>query len=284
MKLQELWPIVQTWLFTHGIKVLGIIVVVLIVNKFISVGVEKLVRRIITTKHGELSKQAEEKRENTLIKILSGTARILVWILALMMILSEVGVNIGPLIAGAGVIGLAVGFGGQYLVKDIFTGLFIILENQYRVGDAVEISGIGGSVEDISLRVTTLRDLDGTVHHIPHGEVTTVSNKSKGFSRINVDVGIGYGSDINIARDIINKVGEDLAKDKEWVNDIISAPTFLRVQDLGDSAVILKIIGDTKPSRQFAVAGEFRKRIKEAFDDAGIEIPFPQVTMHQLSE
>jgi small conductance mechanosensitive channel len=284
MKLQELWPIVQTWLLTHGIKVVGIIVVVLIVNKFISVGVEKLVRRIITTKHGELSKQAEEKRENTLIKILSGTARILVWILALMMILSEVGVNIGPLIAGAGVIGLAVGFGGQYLVKDIFTGLFIILENQYRVGDAVEISGIGGSVEDISLRVTTLRDLDGTVHHIPHGEVTTVSNKSKGFSRINVDVGIGYGSDINIARDIINKVGEDLAKDKEWGSDIISAPTFLRVQDLGDSAVILKIIGDTKPSRQFAVAGEFRKRIKEAFDDAGIEIPFPQVTMHQLSE
>jgi len=284
MKMNDIWLDLQGWALVHGVKIIGILVVALIVNKFAAIGIERLIQRVITNKGGLLSKEAEEKREKTLTKILTGTAHVLLWIFAIMMILSEIGVNIGPLIAGAGVIGLAVGFGGQYLVKDIFTGLFIIIENQYRVGDSVEISGIGGSVEDISLRITTLRDLDGVVHHIPHGAVTTVSNMSKGFSRINIDVGIGYGADINKARDVINEVGQSLLEDDVWKNDIITAPCFLRVQDLGDSAVILKIIGDTRPARQFAVAGEMRKRVKEAFDGAGIEIPFPQVTMHQLSE
>ena len=279
--MNDIWLALQSWALVHGVKIIGILVVVLIVNKLVAIGIERLIQRVITNKGGLLSKEAEEKREKTLTKILSGTARVLIWLFAVMMILSEIGVDIGPLIAGAGVIGLAVGFGGQYLVKDIFTGLFIILENQYRVGDAVEISGIGGSVEDISLRVTTLRDLDGVVHYIPHGEVTTVSNKSKGFSRINIDIGIGYSADINKAKEIINKVGQKLLEDEVWKNDIIEAPYFLRVQDLGDSAVILKIIGDTRPARQFAVAGEMRKRVKEAFDEAGIEIPFPQVVVHK---
>lgn len=281
MIMEQIGGVMLGWVQSHGIVVAGIIIITFITNRFVHVGIERVVQRMVTNKNGQLSKEAEEKRERTLSKILSGTARIIIWIFALLLVLSEIGIDIGPLIAGAGVIGLAVGFGGQYLVKDIFTGLFIILENQYRVGDTVEICGIAGTVEDISLRVTVLRDLDGVVHHIPHGEVTTVSNKSKGFSRINVDIGVGYGVNINTARDIINKVGKEMLEDEVWKHDIIEAPHFLRVQDLGDSAVILKIVGDTRPSRQFAVAGEVRKRVKEAFDEAKIEIPFPQIVVHQ---
>jgi small-conductance mechanosensitive channel len=281
MNMENIANALKDWGITHGLTIIGIIVAVLLINRFIKIGIAKVVEKAVTNKGGELSKEAEEKREATLTRILSGTARILVWIFAIMMILSEIGVNIGPLIAGAGVIGLAVGFGGQYLVKDIVTGLFIIIENQYRVGDAVEIAGLSGTVEDISLRDTVLRDLDGVVHYIPHGEITTVSNKSHGFSRVNVDIGIGYGADINKAAEIINEVGNKLAEDEQWKHEVVEAPYFLRVQELGDSAVVLKIIGDTRPSRQFAVAGEIRKRVKEAFDKEGIEIPFPQMVVHK---
>jgi small-conductance mechanosensitive channel len=208
--------------------------------------------------------------------------KFLVVVLAALMILSEFGVNIAPLIAGAGIIGLAVGFGGQYVIRDIITGLFIILENQYRVGDAVTISGIAGSVEDITLRVTVLRDLDGTVHHIPHGEVTTVSNKAKGFAR--VDIGVSYDTQLEKVIDVINQVGQEMTEDEYFGDLITDAPKFLRVNEFADSAVILKILGETKPLSQWEVAGELRKRLKIAFDREGIEIPYPQVVMHNSTK
>ncbi len=225
--------------------------------------------------------EAEKKREDTIIHVFSGAFGVVLWTAAAMMIVSEFGIDIGPLIAGAGIIGVAVGFGGQYLIRDVISGLFMILENQYRVGDSVCLNDTCGVVEEISLRVTVLRDLDGVVHHIPNGEIKLTSNKSKSFSRINLNVGISYESDLKKAIATIEDVGKKMAKDRTWKTKLKKRPTFLRVDDLADSAVVLKIVGETKPGDQWAVTGELRKRIKLAFDKAGITIPYPQLTIHQ---
>jgi small conductance mechanosensitive channel len=266
------------WSRESGLQVLILLIVGLVLYRTGGKAIEKLVRKAVSKSDG-LSELEEEKREDTLIKIFEGTLKIIIIIAVFLMVLSEFGINIAPLIAGAGIIGLAVGFGGQYLIKDLITGLFIILENQYRVGDVVTIANISGAVEDITLRMTVLRDLDGTVHHIPHGEVTTVSNLAKGFSRINLNIGVSYETELEKVIDVINKVGEDLAKDEHFKDTIIDAPKFLRVDNFGDSSVDIKILGETKPLQQWEATGELRKRLKIAFDKNGIEIPFPQVVV-----
>ena len=207
---------------------------------------------------------------------------VLIIVVAGLMVLSEIGVAIGPLLAAAGVAGVAIGFGGQYLIRDLISGLFIILENQYRVGDVVCFGDTCGLVETLSLRATTMRDLDGTVHHVPHGEITKVANLSKKFARVNLNIGVSYVADLEQVEKLVNEVGEDLAQDPAWADKIIEPPRFVRVEDFADSAVIIKILGDTKPIEQWAVAGELRKRLKIAFDKAGIEIPFPQRVVHQV--
>jgi small conductance mechanosensitive channel len=268
------------WLLSHGINILIVISGTFILNKVFKRIIRRSVR-IAVTSNSQVSQDAEKKREETLMRIFNGIVKILLITIATLMILSEIGIKIAPILAGAGIVGIAVGFGGQYLIRDIITGLFIIIENQFRVGDVVSIKGVGGTVEDITLRMTTLRDLDGTVHHIPNGEITVVSNMSKYFSRVNLNIGVAYNTRLDHAIEVVNKVGKDLAEDPDWKEHIISAPQFLRVDSLSDSSVDLKILGDTKPIMQWAVMGELRKRIKEAFDKEGIEIPFPQLTVHK---
>jgi small conductance mechanosensitive channel len=268
------------WLLSHGINILIIIVGTFVLNKIMGRIIKRSVKIAVAT-NSQVSKEAEEKRENTLIRIFKGIVRILLIIISTLMVLSEIGIQIAPILAGAGIAGIAVGFGGQYLIRDIITGLFIIMENQFRVGDVVTINSTGGTVEDITLRMTTLRDLDGTVHHIPNGEITIVSNMSKYFSRVNLNVGVAYNTRLDHAIEVINRVGKNLAEDPAWKVHIISAPQFLRVDSLSDSSIDLKILGDTKPIMQWAVAGELRKRVKEEFDKEGIEIPFPQIVLHQ---
>ncbi|WP_339919794.1 mechanosensitive ion channel family protein [uncultured Flavobacterium sp.] len=268
------------WLLTSGLKIVFIVIGSLILNKVIITFIEKGVR-IAVRPDGISSKDAEEKRENTLIQIFTTTSKIGLMTIAGLMVLQEFGVEIAPILAAAGIVGLAFGFGGQYLIRDIISGLFIILENQYRVGDIVNFDNAGGTVQEISLRKTTLRDLDGTVHHIPHGEIKKVSNLSKDFSRINLDMGVGYSSNLEHVITVINKVGNEIANDPLWKDNIILAPQFLRVNDFADSSIMLKILGETLPSKQWEVTGELRKRLKVAFDDEGIEIPFPQVVMHR---
>ncbi len=198
------------------------------------------------------------------------------------MVVAQLGVNIAPLIAGAGVIGLAIGFGAQSMVKDVIAGLFIVAENQYRVGDVVQFDHETiGQVISLSLRVTVLRDLDGIEHHIPNGAITITSNYSKEFSGINLDLGVAYDTDLNKAIDVINKVGDDLSKDKAWKDLILEKPQFLRVDNFGDNSIDIKITGTVKPLKQWSVTGELRKRIKIAFDEANIEIPFPQRVIHE---
>lgn len=273
---QEYWTIFLTAIP----KIIMIIVIGFVVAKVGKKILEKIIRRAIKGEP-DLDEKAELKREETLIAILGGTFNIVLWLVILLLILSELSINIAPIIASAGVIGIAVGFGGQYLIRDIITGIFILLENQYRVGDTVDINQFVGKVEQITLRKTTLRDVDGNVHHIPHGEVTMVTNKSAKFSQVNIDFGIAYESDIDVAIEMINRVGEELYNDDTWSRDLLEAPYFKRVQDLGNSAVILKIFAKTKAGRQFDVAGELRLRLKKMADIAGISIPYPQMMVHQ---
>lgn len=281
--IEKYGELIVPWLLTSGVKIIFIIIAALILNKVITSFIEKAVR-IAVRPDKNSSAEAEAKREDTLIQIFSTTSKISILLITGLMVLQEFGVEIAPILAAAGIVGLAFGFGGQYLIRDIISGLFIILENQYRIGDIVNFDNAGGEVIEISLRKTTLRDLDGTVHHIPHGEIKKVSNLSKDFSRINIDMGVGYSSNLEHVITVINSVGTALANDPLWKNAIISAPQFLRVNDFADSAIMLKILGETLPSKQWEVAGELRKRLKVAFDKEGIEIPFPQMTLHHVRE
>jgi len=269
------------WFLSHGIKILFIAIGAYTLNKISKRSIEKIVRvAVVSNKY--LSKQAEKKREDTLIRIFIWTSRIIILFVTILMILQEIGVPIGPILAGAGIIGLAVGFGGQYLIRDIISGFFIILENQYRIGDVVSFDGTGGLVEDISMRMTTLRDLDGTVHHVPHGEIKKVSNLSKDFARVNLNIGVSYSSKLDHIIQVVNKVGNELSQDPQWKEFIITPPQFLRVDDFADSAIVIKILGETQPLKQWEVTGELRKRIKIDFDNEGIEIPFPQRVIHKI--
>lgn len=271
---------IRPWIINHGINILFIIFIALIfTHKFNRVIIAKIIRLTVIDKNH--SEKETKQRQDTLIKIYSTFFIILVWFIALSMILQEIGINIGALIAAAGILGIAIGFGAQDLVKDFLSGFFIIKENQYRIGDVVTIAGAEGQVEDISLRMTTLRDLDGTAHHIPHGEITIVSNRSKYYAQVNLNIGVSYNSDLEKVISTINEVGQKLSKDPLWENHIVSPLRFLRVESFADSAIIIKVLGKTKPIHQWAVAGEFRKRIKIAFDKEGIEIPLPQMVIHQ---
>lgn len=263
------------WLLEHGIKIGIIIIGAFILKKIIAKLISKTVRIAVVADdvNGE---ESERKREDTLIYIFTATANVAVYSVGILMILQEVGLMIGPILAGAGIVGLAFGFGGQYLIRDIIAGLFIIIENQYRIGDVIRIESAEGLVENISLRMTTLRDVQGTVHHIPHGEIKMVSNLSKSFARVVMNLGVDYSSDIDHVKEVINRVGQEMAEDPQWKHEIILAPHFVRVDAFADSAIEIRVMGETIPHKQWEVGGEFRRRIKYAFDKEGIEIPFPQ--------
>lgn len=260
-------------------KVVTIVFVAWVVYKVSDVFIEKSIRRFIVRGEGMTAKD-ERKREDTLIRIVSTASGVLIWMVAIMFLVNAFGIAIAPIVTAAGILGVAVGFGAQYLVRDLITGVFMILENQYRLGDVVCFDTTCGAVTDITLRKTTLRDLDGIVHHIPHGSIVRVSNKTQEFSRIKIDLHIAYTTDIDYARKVIDETGRLLAEDPEWKDRITRAPHFLRVNAFGDSAMVVRVLGETGPGDQWAVAGEFRRRIKMAFDAAGIEIPLPQRVVH----
>lgn len=277
--LSEWTEYMVPWLRSHGVRIVLIAVLAYLLNKAIRKFIVRVVRMSVVA-DSHMSKQAQKKREDTLIRIFSWASGIAILMIAGLMVLQEIGVPIAPILTGAGIIGLAVGFGGQYLIRDIISGFFIILENQYRIGDIVSFDGTSGLVEDISLRMTTLRDLDGTVHHVPHGEIKKVANLSKYFSRVNLNIGVSYNARLEQVIEVINRVGNEMSEDPEWKECIITPPRFLRVEDFADSSVVIKILGETQPMKQWDVTGELRKRIKLAFDKEGIEIPFPQRVIH----
>ena len=274
-------PFLQ-WLINHGIKIAVIVIAAILIKSIAKKSIQRIVKAA-THSDRPGTDEGEIKRMNTIVRIFSWTVSVLITVIAFMMIAQELGIQIAPLLASAGIVGVAIGFGGQYLVRDVITGFFLIFENQYRIGDVVNMEGLGGVVEDISLRVTTLRDMNGTVHYIPHGEIKKVSNLSKQFAKVNLNVGVSYRTDLNKLIEVINRVGSELASDPNWKDLIDEAPAFLRIDSFDDSAISVKIVGVTKPLQQWSVTGELRKRIKEAFDAEGIEIPFPQRVIHTAS-
>ena len=280
--IQE-WSVqIGPWLMSHGLRILVIVIGAYFLNIILRRFIIRVVRLSVTIDQ-HLTAEGEKKREDTLIRIFTWSSAIIILIVSAMMVMQEIGIPIGPILAGAGIVGLAVGFGGQYLIRDFITGFFMILENQYRIGDVVRLDHTEGTVEDISLRMTTLRDMDGTVHHVPHGDIKRVSNLSKNFARINLNLNINYKAELEKVITILNRVGEELAQDPAWKEYIIKPPQFLRVDDFSESGMAVKIVGETLPNRQWAITGELRKRIKAAFDKEGIEMPLPQRVIHQYS-
>jgi moderate conductance mechanosensitive channel len=215
------------------------------------------------------------KRTETLSHVIYRTTLAIVIVLVVLLLLPEFGLNAAPLIAGLGLVGLAVGFGAQNLVRDVINGVFILVENQYSRNDVVRIANISGLVEDINLRRTVLRDLDGTVHFIPHSQVGAASNLTKGFSRVNFNVRVAYDSDLDRVFDVVDRVGKDLAVDPAFQHMVKDPPHALRVEQFSDFGIEVKVLGDTLPMDQWTVMGEMRRRLVRAFDEEGIVIPIP---------
>jgi small-conductance mechanosensitive channel len=224
----------------------------------------------------ELSAVELQKRVDTIDNLGANVLRFFVIVIAGLMILRTFDLDIGPAVAGLGIVGVAVGFGAQSLVRDYLNGSLILIENQFSKGDTIRIAGVSGVVEDFSLRRTTLRDLDGVVHTVPNGEISIASNLTRVWSRIHLDVTVAYGTDIDKAIAVVDGVGRDMAGAKVWKRRILEKPKVDRVAALAESGVTLKILGTVRAPDQWAAAGELRKRLLAAFKEHGIEIPRPQ--------
>jgi len=266
---------VNAWIMEHGGRTAFIIILALVALPAAEQAIPKMVDSAVVRRAPELEEETR-KRADTLARTLVTAGQFAVALIAAFMVTAEVGVNIGPILAGVGVAGIAIGFGTQSLVRDFVGGFFIIIENQYRIGDVVKVGEVAGLVEDLSLRRTVLRDLDGVVHSVPNGEIRVASNFTREWSRVNLNVAVAYNADPDRVMDIINQVGLALAGDPSWAPLILTPPQAVGVDYLSDSAVEIKVLGDTKPIRQWEVMGELRKRLKEAFDREGIQIKTSQ--------
>jgi small-conductance mechanosensitive channel len=268
------------WLATGGLRILMIFFLAWIVSRIAKRVIPRALSSIMRGQASTVDRDEVMKRSETLSSVFVGVAVSLIYVSALFMVLTELSVPIGPVLGGFGIAGIAVGFGAQYLVRDLIAGIFIIAENQYRTGDVVTIAGISGLVESINLRRTVLRDLDGQVHVIPNGEITVASNKTKYWSRVNLDIGVAYKEDVDRVVEVLNDIGDEIAADPYYGLMLITPPQVLRLNSLDDSSVTFKMLGDCKPMKQWEITGELRKRIKTRFDAEGIEIPFPHQTVY----
>ena len=270
---------IRNWFTGHGINNIIIIIVGLVLWMVIKRTLPTMVDRLMARPQKGESREGLKRRADTIRGGFVGLSRILIILIVILVILSEY-VSIGPILAGFGIVGIAVGFGAQYLIRDLIAGVFILMENQYRVGDVAKVADVAGLVEEINLRKTVLRDLDGIVHHVPNGEIRVASNYSRHFARVNLNVSVSYGTDLDFAIDVINRVCREMAEEENWAKVIRTVPQVLRVDKLGDSGIDIKIIGDVKPLEQWNVTGQLRLRLKREFDKAGIEIPWPHTKVY----
>ena len=270
------------WSIAELPSILILIVVMFIILRVLKFGVKRL-GRLVINRSSRLEKddvKETEKRINTLMGILHGLARVVLWVLFIMILLNKFGIDIGPLLAGAGILGLALGFGAQELVRDLITGFFILLENQIRTGDVAIINGTGGLVEKIELRTVTLRDFSGVVHIIQNGKINTLSNMTMEWSAIVFDIGVAYKENVDSVMEVIKEVGNKLQEDESFGPKFVEPVEVFGVDAFGDSAVVIKARIKTKPIEQWSVGREFRRRLKFAFDERNIEIPFPHTTVY----
>jgi len=263
------------WATTSGLRVLLIIVVILVFLSVLKRGVAKL----NSLYEGRLPVHGQVKRAHTLTNIVRDVARIGILFVGMTMILSEGGIDLKPLLAAAGLGGLAIGFGAQSLVKDLISGFFILWENSVRVGDVVEVAGVAGLVEEIELRAITLRDQSGNVHVVPNGVIDKVKNLTKDYSYYLFDIGVAYQENVDEVMAVLQEIAEDLRRDVRFSEDILEPLEMLGVDQLTDSAVMIKCRIKTEALKQWRVGREMNRRIKNTFDAKGIEMPNPQYTI-----
>jgi moderate conductance mechanosensitive channel len=280
------------WFLARPLTILFIVVLAWVANRLIGRAIHRLTLRISdqgTSKIGRLQpavlqssrevKLRSAARAETVGSVLKSISSVVIWTIAVMMILAEFGVSLGPLIAGAGIAGVALGFGAQSVVKDFLSGIFMLLEDQYGVGDVVDVGEAIGTVEALTLRTTRLRAVDGTVWHVPNGEIQRVGNMSQQWSRALLDVEVAYGTDLAHARDVIARVADEVFNEPSWNRIILEPPEIWGVEALGADAIAIRLVLKTKPGEQWSLQREVRARLKEAFDAEGIEIPFQQRTI-----
>ena len=267
----EFDPTIITKATPNLLRIVLILAVALIAHQTAKQIISRVLK-IIATKRKTEEKEEFEQRIETIVGVFAATAGFLIWAAAFFIILSELGINILPILTGAGIAGFAIAFGAQNLVRDMISGLFILIENQYTDGDIVRIAGVEGKVEEVNLRRTVLRDLDGTVHNIPNGEIKLASNLTQGYSKINLDLMVEGKNDLAAVTKTIDDVGEGLVKDEKLSKIISETPKVLRVEEIAKEGMVLKIAGKTKPIKQWEVLGELRKRLKETFDKQNIVI------------
>ncbi|MFA6032286.1 MAG: mechanosensitive ion channel family protein [Myxococcota bacterium] len=279
MILDDLLKRLTDWLLTSGLHVLVMVLVLFLFLK----AVEAIGRRILKFVEDDdpTTLSDREKRAHTLIGIMNTTAQVIALLVFVYTLLRELGVNVAPLLAGAGIAGIAVGFGAQTIVKDIFNGFFILFENQFRQGDVIRIGDVTGTVEEMRLRTTILRDVHGSKHIIPNSQISQVSNLSFQWSVAVIDVGVSYSADIDRVAEVLGRVGRTMGAEAEWSGRILEPVKVLGVESFGDSAVNMRAVIKTQAQEQWAVAREYRKRLKAAFDAEGIEMPYPQMVVHQ---
>jgi small conductance mechanosensitive channel len=269
---------IRNWVAAHTQNVLRI-ALILVMAWLVSRVLRSIIRRIERlSDDGDPNTTSElEKRAATISRILRQASAVLVWSVTLMLVLGEIGIDLKPILAGAGILGLAVGFGAQTLVKDVITGFFILLENQIRVGDTVTAAGCTGVVESVNLRTTVLRDYDGTTHIIPNSSITVVTNATRDWSRALLDIGVAYREDIDRCEMVLREVGSSIEKDPAFAKKLAGSFEYPGVVKLDDSAVVLRVLVKTQAHEGPAVLRELRRRVKKGFDAAGIEIPFRHV-------
>lgn len=256
-------------------KFILVIIVALVVLRLVKTAIDRVGKRM----QSRSSTLDDQKRVETLTRVLKYVANVVVLLLGALIALGTIGISIAPVLAAAGVVGLAVGFGAQSLVKDYFTGVVLLIENQIRAGDFIEVGGKSGTVENVTLRYVRMRDAQGNVHFVPNGQIDSVTNSTMDFAYALIDIGIAYKEDVDGAIQVMQKVGTELAEDPDWGVKITEPMATFGVQELADSAVIVRVRFKTTPGDQWGVRREYNKRIKAAFDNVGIEIPFPHVTM-----
>jgi small-conductance mechanosensitive channel len=290
------WAEASDKLLATPVKILFIIVIAYVANMLVRRAIKRLAAKVANGDPQKVVNKIKRRapaaivetgpsslrsaaRAQTLSFVLRSIATALIWTIAVIMILGEVGVNLGPLIAGAGIAGAALGFGAQSLVKDFLSGIFMLIEDQYGVGDIVDVGEATGTVEAVSLRTTRLRSVDGTVWHVPNGTIARVGNMSQQWARALLDVDVAYGTDVDRAQEVIKRVADEVHADAAWRGRILEPPEVWGVENLGADGISIRLVVKTRPGDQFPVMRELRRRLSETFEREGIEIPFPQRTI-----
>ncbi len=260
----------RDWLATHGARILVIVVIAGVVQVAVRHTVPPAVRRTVTRTSADGAPDEVAKRAQTLADVFTRLTALVLFIIALLMVLNEIGYSLAPVIAGVSITGVAIGLGAQSLVKDSINGVLILAENQFRQGDYVSVAGVAGTVEEITLRRTLLRDVDGTLHSVPNSAIIVASNHTRDYSGVNLAIVVPYDADLKRALAQATAVGEALAHDPATAGQVLEPPRPLRIENVDPAGVTVRILGRARPGAQAQIASEYRRRLKDAFDAAGI--------------